>query len=72
MRRGTKKKKRCKPQRIDYLQVYVGHLEHTYAKDPVSGESKLKNPYADLIDAVNTAIACMEAKVVPLPAPNTE
>lgn len=60
---------------IDYLQVYVGHLEHindhTYAEDPVAGRVNLKNPYADLIDAMNTAIACMEAKVVPLPAPKS-
>ena len=59
---------------IKTLRAYVRHLERindqTYAEDPVAGKGKLKNPYADLIDAMNTAIACMEAKVVPLPAPN--
>lgn len=50
---------------VDTLRAYVRHLEHinahTYAKDPSSGEIKLKSPYADLIDAMHTAISCMEA-----------
>ena len=56
---------------IKTLRAYVRHLEHinghTYAEDPVAGKVKLKNPYADLIDALQTAIPCMEAAPVPLP-----
>lgn len=52
-------------QSLETLRPYVRYLEHindnTYAKDPVSGEeAKLENPYADLIDAMHTAIDCME------------
>lgn len=51
-------------QSLETLRPYVRHLEHindrTYAKDPVSGEVKLESPYADLIDAIHTAIDCME------------
>lgn len=51
-------------QSLETLRPYVRYLEHindnTYATDPVSGEVKLKNPYADLIDAMHTAIDCME------------
>lgn len=51
-------------QSLEIMRPYVRHLEyiddHAYAKDPVSGEVKLANPYADLIDAMHTAIDCME------------
>lgn len=52
------------PQSLETLRTYVRHLEfandRTYAEDPASGEVKLENPYADLIDAMHTAIDCME------------
>lgn len=51
-------------QSLETLRPYVRYLEHindnTYANDPVSGEVKLANPYADLIDAMHTVIDCME------------
>ena len=58
------------PQSLETLRTYVRHLEHigdnTYVKDPASGEVKLENPYANLIDALHVAIACMEC-FTPLP-----
>lgn len=57
-------------QSLETLRTYVRRLEHigdhAYAKDPASGEFKLENPYADLIDAMHTAIDCMEC-FTPLP-----
>lgn len=58
------------PQSLETLRTYVRHLEHindhTYAKDPASGEVKLENQYANLIDALHVAIDCMEC-FTPLP-----
>lgn len=52
------------PQSLETLRTYVRHLElvndRTYAEDPASGEVKLENPYANLIDALHVAIDCME------------
>lgn len=59
------------PQSLETLRTYVRHLEfandRTYAEDPASGEEvKLENPYADLIDAMHTAIDYMEC-FIPVP-----
>lgn len=56
------------PQSLETLRTYVRHLElvNAYTEDPASGEFKLENPYADLIDALHVAIDCMEC-FTPLP-----
>lgn len=56
------------PQSLETLRTYVRHLDlvNAYAEDPASGEVKLENPYANLIDALHVAIACMEC-FTPLP-----
>ncbi len=58
------------PQSLETLRTYVRHLElvndRTYAEDPASGEVKLENQYANLIDALHVAIDCMEC-FTPLP-----
>ena len=50
------------PQSLETLRTYVRHLELViaYTKDPASGEVKLENQYANLIDALHVAIDCME------------
>lgn len=52
------------PQSLETLRIHVRNLEfandRTYAEDPASGEVKLENPYANLIDALHVAIDCME------------
>lgn len=50
------------PQSLETLRTYVRHLElvNAYTEDPASGEVKLENQYANLIDALHVAIACME------------
>lgn len=53
-------------QSLETLRTYVRHLELVNAYDPASGEVKLENQYANLIDALHVAIDCMEC-FTPLP-----
>lgn len=54
------------PQSLETLRTYVRHLELVNAYDPASGEVKLENPYANLIDALHVAIDYMEC-FIPVP-----